>query len=312
LNSDSKEGRKEERMYHYYHNTSILPKLLNQATRSLYTAADASAYSQRLNQDESGLWVRTFLISNRRNSRGWRADTSNNDQLLSIIGKPLVLDRNPLTGRLDHPKYDTTKSEAANASEHARHAIGTVMSVHYNPNNDSYYADSLITDPTVIKYLNDNTSRDGKIALQTSPQILYDPKTEQKDNFKNWKFSHLAVVSAGAYPEAQIVGTCLGNKETCHNQFQSIAVASEPEYIEPLTPSQIAMSQLPTAIMATALALQKQKTSSSAPSLAAAASASTSSSSAEFKLDTKLPSYGYGGFAGIHAPANGKRVGRLA
>jgi hypothetical protein len=104
-----------------------------------------------------------------------------------------------------------------------------VKKVWYDKESDSYYADSLVTDPKAKEYI--NRFQDSKIPIATSPQILYNQNQELPNYYKNWEFSHLAIVDRGAYGnQAQVIGTCKGDGETCTKKLQqqaaTIAAAS--------------------------------------------------------------------------------------
>jgi hypothetical protein len=197
--------------------------------------AEASLYSERLGEDKNGdLWIRSFLINTKRNVRGWRVNHQTiRDRVVSAIKKPITIFRNAFSKKVDHPEWDTKKSADANFKEQAKYAIGTIERVLYDKESDSYYADSKITDPQAKEYI--KGFQDKKIPLPVSPQIIYDPKTEQPNYYSNWFFSHLAIVEKGAYgPDAKVLHVCEGDGDTCHNQFQggdnSTAAASASEF----------------------------------------------------------------------------------
>jgi hypothetical protein len=170
------------------------------------------AYSERLDSGNNGskdLWIRSFLINTKYNARGWAVDPSTILQnVYSIVGKPLVLDENPITGKADHPRWDTHKSAEANLLEQGKKAIGVVEKVFYDKETDSYYADSRVTDPHAREYIRQFHGK--KVPIHVSPQLVYDSKTEQPNYYKNWQFVHLAVVDKPAYgPQAQAIGACM-------------------------------------------------------------------------------------------------------
>jgi hypothetical protein len=174
-----------------------------------------------LGQDQYGdLWIRSFLISSVPNARGWQVDPSTvRANVVSAIGKPLVIDRDPVTGRIDHPPWDSTKSAEANYRAQKRFSIGTVEKVFYDPNTDAYYADSRVTDRRAKDYISSFHGK--KIPLPVSPQIIFNEHTEQPNYYRDWEFSHLAIVDKGAYgPPAKVIATCNGDGKTCHQQLQ--------------------------------------------------------------------------------------------
>ena len=217
--------------YNYYDNR--VTKLLDEAVSGAAAEASSlfptsnSVYSERLGTDSKGdLWIRTFLINTRLNKRGWSvAPDTIHKNVLSIIGKPLVIDRDPMTGRIDHPQWNSSKSASANLHEQSKYAIGTVERVYYDKETDSYYADSRITNAAARNYINSLiTGTNKKIPIAVSPQLVYDPKTEHPNYYKNWELTHIAIVDNGAYgPQAKAIGTCNGDSETCQQQLQQIA-----------------------------------------------------------------------------------------
>jgi hypothetical protein len=227
--------------YTYYSKKQDNPveteQLLKQASyRALSLAAAEGSlaspeqlYTERLGTDSSGLWLRSFLIKpGVRNSRGWGIDSSTALQnVYSIVGKPLVLHKDKTSGRLDHPEWNHHYSAEANIKNQAQDAIGEVKRVYYDKDTDAYYADSLVTDKTAINYL--NGFADKKLPIPVSPQIVFDETKNEKDWYKSWQFSHLAIVQASAYPShlSRVIETCNGDTETCHKKLaKATAVAA--------------------------------------------------------------------------------------
>jgi hypothetical protein len=200
-------------------------RTLSESTIPVASAEASSVSTERLGSDSSGLWIRSFLIKpGTYNSRGWAIDRSTALQnVYSIVGKPLVLSRDPKTGRADHPVWNEKFSAEANVRAQSSDAIGVVKRVYYNEDDDSYYADSLVTDKAAIDYLNGFANK--KLPIPVSPQLVYNPNKNLPNYYSNWEFSHLAVVDKAAYgPSAAIVGACEGNEETCHKKLQRAAV----------------------------------------------------------------------------------------
>jgi hypothetical protein len=82
-------------------------------------------YSERLGEDNQGLWIRSFLINSQLNKRGWSVSPDTIRQnVTSIIDRPLIIHRTP-SGEIDHPQWDTSKSADANYAAQSRSAIGT-------------------------------------------------------------------------------------------------------------------------------------------------------------------------------------------
>jgi hypothetical protein len=295
-------------MYYAYDNIR-LPSQLKQITRNAVAEASATAspspqlYSERLGTDSHGdLYIRSFLINSRPNSRGWAVSPDTLRQnVLSIVGKPLVLNDD-----LQHPQWRSEYPAEANYLAQQRKAIGVVEKVFYNAENDSYYADSKVTDPKAKEYINSfNVGRNGKnakIPIPVSPQLIYNSKTEAPNYYKNWFFSHLAIVDKGAYgPDARIINSCSGDKQTCSQVLaQSVASASGVSIPE--------AASIPAAAAVSAITSAAQ----SAYATPQPATSVVANASAEFKLRTKMPSYGYNGPFAIRAPANGKKPGRIA
>jgi hypothetical protein len=212
-----------------YNNNKEIGDQLKQAFRHGIESAEASSQQQqqqieRLGTDKNGdLWVRSFLINDKVNARGWSVDKSTLDKnVYSIVGRPLVIRTDPVTGRNDHPVWDTLKPADANFKEQSKYKIGTVEHVFYDENTDSYYADSRIDNKGAKDFINSFTSN--KIPIPVSPQIVYDPNQEFSNNYKNWIFTHLSVVDKAAYPDAKVIGSCTGDyKTTCGEKLQQIA-----------------------------------------------------------------------------------------
>jgi hypothetical protein len=217
----------------YYYNDYSNPKnrytpqykqeLLNGAVDTAITQGSTSqAQAERVDSDygNKDLYIRSFLINTNYNASGWAVSPETIwNNVYSIVGKPLVLDRNPTTGKADHPHWNSTKSAQANMIDHERKAIGVVEKVFYNKDTDSYYADSRITDPYAREYIKQFHGR--KIPIRVSPQLIYNEKTEEPNYYKNWEFSHLAIVDNAAFGEqAQVIGLCNGNGEKCHKELQ--------------------------------------------------------------------------------------------
>jgi hypothetical protein len=99
------------------------------------TAVAEGSYSERLDSDKNGVWIRSFLINTQRNARGWAVAPSTILQnVYSIVGKPLVLDQDPQTGKADHPQWDSTRSADANFREQSKKAIALSFLVSPNRN----------------------------------------------------------------------------------------------------------------------------------------------------------------------------------
>ena len=226
---------------HYYY-----PETAKSLTREAASSAAANgSFAENLGTDQKGdLWLKSFLISTDINKRGWSvsADTIH-ENVKSIIGKPLVMARNRLTGRIDHPVWDTRKSAEANYESQNASAIGTVEDYQYDPRTNTYYAISRTTVPAVRDELLSKANaygKNNKLPLAVSPQILYSASKERPNYYKNWEFSHLAIADANlaAYgPQAVGVETCNGDKQTCSQKLQEVtaaAAASSPD--SPLLP----------------------------------------------------------------------------
>jgi hypothetical protein len=126
--------------YSYYSTRENIPEdteslLKATASRALSetvlapASAEASfTETERLGSDSEGLWIRSFLIKpGTYNSRGWAIDRQTALQnVYSIVGKPLVLSRDPKTGRADHPVWNEKFSAEANVKAQSRDAIGVV------------------------------------------------------------------------------------------------------------------------------------------------------------------------------------------
>ena len=213
---------------HYYY-----PQTAKSYIRQATSAAEASAsYSENLGTDKKGdLWIKSFLINTDINKRGWSVDPNTiRENVKSIIGKPLVMARNALTGRIDHPVWDTRKSAEANYESQLASAIGTVEDYQYDPRTNTYYAISRITVPAVRDELLSKTNpygKNNKLPIAVSPQILYNPSTEQANYYKNWTFSHLSLVDEPAYgPQAVGLEACNGDKKTCSQKLQQVTAAA--------------------------------------------------------------------------------------
>ena len=56
--------------------------------------------------------------------------------MYSIVGKPLVLDQDPQTGKADHPQWNSSQSTEANLREQNKKAVGVVEKVWYDKETD--------------------------------------------------------------------------------------------------------------------------------------------------------------------------------
>jgi hypothetical protein len=131
----------------------IQEELLNKAVAQGSYADTYAAERLDPGTNNKGLWIRSFLITPGVTNK-WYVDRSTIlNNIYSIVGKPIILDRNPETGKPDHPKWNYLKSAQANMIEADKKTIGVVEKVFYNKENDSYYADSKITDPTAREYI---------------------------------------------------------------------------------------------------------------------------------------------------------------
>lgn len=201
--------------------------LLEDTTTTLIPA-EASLYSEKLGEDAKGdLWIRSFLINTKPNKRGWSVNPSTlQKNVVSAIGKPLVLYRTS-RGVIDHPEWIGSRSAEANIANQEKYAVGRITRVFYDKEHDNYYVDAKVTDKQAKDYIK---SFDGKkIPLPVSPQLTYNlDGVNTSKHYTNWNFTHLAIVEKGAYgPDAKVLHTCEGDGDTCHNQFQSTAVASD-------------------------------------------------------------------------------------
>ena len=145
---------------HYYY-TDTARALAREATS---TAAANGSFAENLGTDKNGdLWLKTFLINTDINKNGWSVSPDTiHENVKSIIGKPLVMARDRLTGRLAHPQWSTLKSAQANYDSQSASAIGVVEDYQYDPRTNTYYAISRITVPAVRDELLSKMNRYGK------------------------------------------------------------------------------------------------------------------------------------------------------
>lgn len=213
----------------YNNNSDLVFSLLQAAVQSYkYASAEASYpaanFPVKLGKDENGdLWVRSFLLNSNQNAANWSvARETLRDNITSAIGKPLVLHRHEITGKIVHPDWRSNVSAQANYASQRDKAIGVIEKVFYYDKNDSYYADIKVTDPEARDYIDAHSTQGSNIhGISVSPQIIYDPKREKSNGpYKNWSVSHLAIVEKGAYgPQAKVIGACNGNGPTCHEKL---------------------------------------------------------------------------------------------
>ena len=97
------------------YNDQTLP-MFKEALHSGIANASSVQPIERLGTDSSGdVWIRSFLINSSVNSNGWSVDPDTlPNNVLSIIGKPLVIDRSR-TGVPDHPEWDSRKSASGSS-----------------------------------------------------------------------------------------------------------------------------------------------------------------------------------------------------
>jgi hypothetical protein len=107
-----------------------------------------------------------------------------------------------------------------------KYKIGQIERIYYNKDNDCYYADCKVTDERAKRFI--NSFIDKHLPIPVSPQILYNPKIEQENYYRDWQLSHLALVPKGAAygTDARILHVCTGDSDTCCKQFQNTAAAS--------------------------------------------------------------------------------------
>jgi hypothetical protein len=98
------------------------------------SASGSTMQIERLGEDSNGdMWIRSFLINSNRNQRGWAVNRSTlRKNATSIIGKPLVLYKDPETGRIDHYPWNTLQSAEANIKDQEKYAVGRVEKVYYD------------------------------------------------------------------------------------------------------------------------------------------------------------------------------------
>ena len=138
-----------------YDDTHI--KLLEEATKDfakehlLPAMASASTSTslhpvERLDKNDGSTYIRTFLLNTKRNKIGWAVDPETiHKNVLSIIGKPLVIDIDPISKRLDHPHWNSHRSAEASRKSQDAKRVGTVERVFYDTKNDDYYGDIRVT-----------------------------------------------------------------------------------------------------------------------------------------------------------------------
>src|SRR5919202_5891606 len=156
--------------YDNNYNSQIITELLTDATKSIMamrtsSVAEASnttpSYVERLGQDSNGdMWVRSFLINTNRNGRGWAVSPSTiRKNALSIIGKPLILYKDPQSGKVDHHPWDIKRTAEANIKSQERFAVGRAEKLFYDDKTDSYYVDAKVTDPQAKAYIRSFTNK---------------------------------------------------------------------------------------------------------------------------------------------------------
>lgn len=212
-------------------NCTIFNKETSSAlSQSARTAIAEGSYSERLKTDKNGdVWIRSFLINDKINDRGWSIEPNQN--ILSIYGKPLIRYRDPITLRVDHYPWRNWRSAEANIKAAENHAIGRVESVLRGTETGNYYVDVKITDKAAKEWV--KSFSNSKIPIAVSPQLTYSLDGINTDkHYKNYNFTHLAIVEPkGAYgPDARVLHVCNGDHDTCKKQFEnpSAAAASAP------------------------------------------------------------------------------------
>ena len=210
--------------YKYSIETSALKHLaLTDMTEASAPAPTSDTYRLGTDKDQN-VWIRTFLISPFPNKRGWSVDRNTIERNLrkSAHGKPLVFD----AWKQDHPEWDSFKSAEANMKNQEKYKIGTIEKVFYNKENDCYYADCKVTDERAKSFI--NSFIDKHLPIPVSPQILYNPRFEQENYYRDWQLSHLALVPKGAAygADARVLHICTGDSDTCCKQFQNTAATA--------------------------------------------------------------------------------------
>jgi hypothetical protein len=203
----------------------------NKETRSALkesarTAIAKGSYSERLKTDKNGdVYIRSFLINDKVNDRGWSIEPNQN--ILSILGKPLIRYRDPISERVDHVHWRSWRSAEANIKAQERNAIGRVESVLRGTETGNYYVDIKVTDKAAKEYIKSFSDR--KIPIAVSPQLTYSLDGINTDKYyRNYNFTHLAIVEPkGAYgPDARVLHVCNGDHDTCKKQFENPSAAA--------------------------------------------------------------------------------------
>jgi hypothetical protein len=198
----------------------------NKETRSALkesarTAIAEGSYSERLKTDKNGdVYIRSFLVNDKVNDRGWSLEPNQN--ILSILGKPLIRYRDPISLRVDHYPWRSWRSAEGNIKAAENHAIGRVVSVLRGTETGNFYVDVKISDKAAKEYI--KSFSNSKIPIAVSPQLTYSLDGVNTDkHYKNYNFTHLAIVEPrGAYgPDARVLDICSGDHDSCKKQFES-------------------------------------------------------------------------------------------
>jgi hypothetical protein len=125
---------------------------------------------------------------------------------------------------MEHP-WNLLHSSEANIKSQEQFSVGRCERVYFdNDKTGNFYVDAKITNPQAKAYIKSFTDR--KMPMFVSPQIIHNSQEGQP--FKEWSFTHLAIVSSPAYnrDDAKILHACNGTYDSCSKQFENIAVAS--------------------------------------------------------------------------------------
>ena len=151
--------------------------------QSAKTGIAEGSYSYRIAEDKKtgDVYIRSFLINDKLNSRNWRVNPATlENNVLSIIGKPLVRYIDPITGRVDHPPWHSWRSAQANIQAQEKKAIGRVERVLRGQQTGNYYVDVKVTDKEA-----DNSS--GVVILS----MRFTSFVSSSNILSNSKISHL-------------------------------------------------------------------------------------------------------------------------
>ena len=177
--------------------------------------------------NESGHFIKTFLISTKHNEAGWKINKATiQEKIGTFIGKPFVIISEHLSSERQKGHVFANSRDGL-LEEYKKHTHGIIESISqpysYQDGTDDvfYTANIKLNDSKAASALLENGAKTW-VPFAVSPHIWHIGGPE--DNIDDWEGISLSLVPKGAYGEEAVINKyCKGDSDSCN---KSLAAAN--------------------------------------------------------------------------------------